>query len=106
MEQRPSAIEVVFYRACVNRDMSKDGTSISLSDTPTDFPSDLPALIEGLVRLKVDAILAQSSSAALAVKQFTTAIPIVVVVMADPVRLGLIASEADVMNFLARRRCS
>ena len=39
-EQRPSAIEVVFSRACVNWDMLKDGTSISLSDTPTDFPSD------------------------------------------------------------------
>ena len=72
-----------------------EGRDIDLVERYADgFPERLPALIEGLVRLKVDAILAQSSSAALAVKQFTTAIPIVVAVMADPVRLGLIASEA------------
>ena len=54
----------------------------------------LPALANELVQLKPNVILAENSSAAIGLRQFTTAIPIVVGVMADPVRLGLVASEA------------
>jgi putative ABC transport system substrate-binding protein len=72
-----------------------EGRDIDLVERYADgFLERLPALIEELVHLKADAILAQSTSAALAVKQFTTTIPILVATMADPVRLGLIASEA------------
>jgi ABC-type uncharacterized transport system substrate-binding protein len=72
-----------------------EGRDIDLVERYADgFSERLPPLIEELVHLKADAILAQSTSAALAVKQFTTTIPIVVATMADPVRLGLIASEA------------
>jgi len=53
----------------------------------------LPGLAADLVRLKVDVIVA-SSQAAVAAKQATTAIPIVMPVITDPVRLGLVASLA------------
>lgn len=53
----------------------------------------LPGLAADLVRLKVDVIVA-SSQAAVAAKQATTAIPIVMPIITDPVGLGLIASLA------------
>ena len=72
-----------------------EGRDIDLVERYADgFLERLPTITEELVRLKPDAILAQSTSAALVVKQFTTTIPIVGATMADPVRLGLIASEA------------
>jgi putative ABC transport system substrate-binding protein len=53
----------------------------------------LPGLAADLVRLKVDIIVA-SSQGAVAAKQATTIIPIVMPIITDPVRLGLVASLA------------
>ena len=53
-----------------------------------------PALAAELVRLKVDLIVASSTAEALAAKQATTTIPIVVITMHDPVKDGLVASLA------------
>ena len=53
----------------------------------------LPGLAADLVRLKVEVIVA-SSQGAVAAKQATTAIPIVMPIITDPVRLGLVASLA------------
>jgi putative ABC transport system substrate-binding protein len=53
----------------------------------------LRALAADLVRLKVDIIVA-SSQGAVAAKQATTVIPIVMPIITDPVRLGLVASLA------------
>jgi putative ABC transport system substrate-binding protein len=53
----------------------------------------LPALAAELVRLNVDVIVA-SSQAAVAAKRATSAIPIVMPVITDPVRLGLVSSLA------------
>lgn len=53
----------------------------------------LPDLAAELVHLKVDLIVA-SSQAAVAAKQATTTIPIVMPVITDPVTLGLVASLA------------
>jgi putative tryptophan/tyrosine transport system substrate-binding protein len=53
-------------------------------ERPTNLAADL-------VRLKVDVIVA-SSQAAVAARQATTVIPIVMPVITDPVRLGLVAS--------------
>src|SRR5262245_46481552 len=52
----------------------------------------LPRFAEELVRLKVDVILARSSSPALAAKRATTSIPIVFIPVADPVELRLVRS--------------
>jgi putative tryptophan/tyrosine transport system substrate-binding protein len=54
----------------------------------------LPDLAAELVRLKVDVLLASSPPAALAAKQATTTIPIVMLGVADPVKNGLVASLA------------
>jgi ABC-type uncharacterized transport system substrate-binding protein len=54
----------------------------------------LPGLAAELVRLNVDVIVTLATPGALAAKQATTTIPIVVASMADPARDGLVASLA------------
>src|SRR5262245_30829576 len=54
----------------------------------------LPELAGDLVRLKVDLIVAASAPSALAAKQATTTIPIVMTSPPDPVAVGLVASLA------------
>jgi putative ABC transport system substrate-binding protein len=54
----------------------------------------LPELAAELVRINVDVIVSPATPGALAAKQMTSTIPIVVAVMADPVRDGLVASLA------------
>jgi putative ABC transport system substrate-binding protein len=53
--------------------------------------SKLPDLAAGLVREKVDLIVAPAGSAAVAAKQATSSIPIVMIFPVDPVALGLVA---------------
>jgi putative ABC transport system substrate-binding protein len=57
-------------------------------------PDRVPALTADLVRLKVDVIVPAGEPGALAAKQATGTIPIVVPVMSDPVGTGLVASLA------------
>ena len=52
----------------------------------------LPALAAELVRLEVDLIVAPAGSAALAAKNATSSVPIVMIFASDPVELGLVAS--------------
>ena len=54
----------------------------------------LPALVEELLRLKVEVIVAVNTPAAQAAKKATKTIPIVIMRVADPVRSGLVASLA------------
>jgi len=54
----------------------------------------LPALAAELVKLNVDVIVTHSTPGALAAKQATTTIPIVMAAVADPVASGLVASLA------------
>jgi putative tryptophan/tyrosine transport system substrate-binding protein len=54
----------------------------------------LPALADELIRLKVDVLLAPSTIEAVAAKNATRTVPIVVVSAADPVAAGLIDSLA------------
>ena len=57
-------------------------------------PDRLPGLAAELVRLKVDILVAQSTASALAAKQATKTIPIVMAWVGDPVGSGLVASLA------------
>jgi putative tryptophan/tyrosine transport system substrate-binding protein len=57
-------------------------------------PERLPALAAELVALKVDVIVASSTVGALAAKQATRTLPIVLVGAADPVTSGLVTSLA------------
>jgi putative tryptophan/tyrosine transport system substrate-binding protein len=54
----------------------------------------LPALTEELVRLNVDAIVADASNSAREAKKVTTTIPIIMASGADPVAIGLVSSLA------------
>jgi putative ABC transport system substrate-binding protein len=54
----------------------------------------IPALIDELLRLKVDVLLVSASPAALAAKKATKTIPVVFYNVADPVALGLVDSLA------------
>src|SRR5712691_5058877 len=53
-----------------------------------------PALAADLMALKVDALVAMSTPAALAAKQATTITPTIMVAVSDPVGSGLVASLA------------
>ena len=53
-----------------------------------------PAVIEEIIQLKPDVIYASATMDAVAARKATSTIPIVCAALADPVRLGLIASEA------------
>lgn len=71
-----------------------EGQNIAVEHRWTDAGLEkLPALAAELVRLKVDIIVA-SSQAAVAARQATTEIPIVMPIITDPVRLGLVSSLA------------
>jgi putative ABC transport system substrate-binding protein len=54
----------------------------------------LPELAAELVRLKVDVIVTHAATGTLAAKQATTAIPIVMVNVGDPIAMGIVASLA------------
>jgi putative tryptophan/tyrosine transport system substrate-binding protein len=54
----------------------------------------LPALAEALAKLKPDVIVTQNTPAAIAAKNAAPALPIVSAVLAEPVRMGLVASYA------------
>jgi putative ABC transport system substrate-binding protein len=72
-----------------------EGTNITLEHRTADNKVErFPVLAAELVELHVDVILATNSLVALAAKQATSTIPIVVPVMGDPVGDGLVASLA------------
>src|SRR5206468_3321567 len=72
-----------------------EGQNLFIEYRPAEGQLDrFPALAADLVRLKVDLIVAGSTSAARAAQQATTTIPIVAPTMADPVGDGLVASLA------------
>jgi putative ABC transport system substrate-binding protein len=72
-----------------------EGQNFTLEFRSADGKADrLPDLAAELVRLPVDVIVATFTPCALAAKQATTTIPIVMAAVADPVGAGLVQSLA------------
>ena len=72
-----------------------EGSNISIEYRYADGVSErLPELVAGLLRLKVDVIVAEVTPAALAARQATSAVPIVMAAAGDPVEAGLVGSLA------------
>jgi putative ABC transport system substrate-binding protein len=72
-----------------------EGKNIAFEYRHADNKHDrLPALADELVRLKVDVIIATSTTAALAAKDATGTIPIVFLGAGDPIAAGLVESLA------------
>ncbi len=72
-----------------------DGRNIAIEARFAEGKTErLPELAAELVRLKMDVIVTSTTPAALAAKQATTTIPIVIGFAADPVRSRLVASLA------------
>src|SRR6266511_1542997 len=72
-----------------------EGHNIAIKFRTAEGQNDrLPALAAELVQLPVDVLVARSTDVAQAAKHATTTIPIVMVVDADPVATGLVASLA------------
>jgi len=73
-----------------------DGQNITFEHRDAAGRADrLPALADELVRLKVDVIVTQSNLAALAAKQATQTIPIVMAIAGDPVKAAVVGSLAS-----------
>jgi putative ABC transport system substrate-binding protein len=72
-----------------------DGQNIVIDYRPAELTGErLPLLAAELVRLKVDLLVVGLTQRALAAKNVTTTIPIVMVNVADPVESGLVSSLA------------
>jgi putative tryptophan/tyrosine transport system substrate-binding protein len=71
-----------------------EGRDFDIIIRPAGSTSELPKAAEQLVQLNPDVILAAASAAALAAKQATSTIPIVVAALGNPVALGLAASDS------------
>ena len=72
-----------------------EGRNLVIEDRDAERKRErLPALAAELVALKVDVIVASGTPAALAAKQATRTLPIVVTSIADPVTSGLVTSLA------------
>jgi len=73
----------------------REGQNIVIEYRYADgHPERLPALASELVGLKMDVIAVESTPAGLALKQATGTIPIVMTIVADPTKSGLVASLA------------
>src|SRR5262247_2130432 len=73
----------------------REGQSLVIEYRYADgHPDRLPALANELVGLKLDVIAAETTPASLALRQATGAIPIVMTIVSDPTKSGLVASLA------------
>jgi putative tryptophan/tyrosine transport system substrate-binding protein len=73
----------------------REGQNIVIEYRYADgHPDRLPALASELVSLKMDVIAVETTPASLALKQATGTIPIVMTIVADPTKSGLVASLA------------
>jgi ABC-type uncharacterized transport system substrate-binding protein len=85
----------VVFRAKLRELGYIEGKSVAYETRSADGKLDrFPALADELVRLKVDVLVASSTTEALAFKNATRMIPIVFYSVSDPVAIGLVDSLA------------
>jgi putative ABC transport system substrate-binding protein len=90
-----SAVPVDVFRQELSKLGWTEGKNIAIDYRFSEGKSErLPELAAELVRLKVDLIVVAGTPTAFAAKNATTAIPIVMINIPDPVALGLVASLA------------
>src|SRR5437773_9517203 len=90
-----SAVLVMAFRQEMSKLGWTEGKNIAIEYRFAEGKNDrLPELAADLVRLKVDLIVATGAPQALAAKGATTAIPIVITAVGDPVGSGLAGSLA------------
>jgi putative tryptophan/tyrosine transport system substrate-binding protein len=91
--QGPSAPNAQSFRARMAELGYVDGKNIQLEYIDAGgSAAKLDAAMEGLVRDKVDVIVAMCTPEALSAKKFTSTIPIVMTATGDPVKAGLVQS--------------
>jgi putative ABC transport system substrate-binding protein len=72
-----------------------EGTNVEfLHKYPAEQPDRYPVLARELVESNVDVAIAVTSNGAVALKQITSTIPVVFVIVPDPIGLGVVASLA------------
>jgi len=87
-------MSVHFWRACGNW-VTKEARDFDMAYRFADGHYDrLPSLARELADLDPDIFIAPATLQAVIIKKVTTTIPIIVPALADPVALGLIASES------------
>ena len=91
----PSAPIAAEFRQGLREHGYVEGQNIALEYRFADGKADrFPALAADLVRMNPDIIVTESTAAALAAKQATQTIPIVMAIVSDAVRAGLVAGLA------------
>ncbi len=93
--EAPPAADIEAFRQGLREHGYVEGKNIVVEYRWADGNEErLRAIVAELIRVKVDLIVASAPAAARAAKEATTTIPIVMVLVADPVAFGFVASLA------------
>jgi putative tryptophan/tyrosine transport system substrate-binding protein len=93
--ETPPPVDIEAFRQGLREHGYVEGTNIVIEYRWADGNEErLRSLVAELIRLKVDLIVASAPAATRVAKEETTTIPIVMVLVADPVAFGFVASLA------------
>ena len=93
--EAPPAVDIEAFRDGLRAHGYVEGTNVAIEYRWADGNEErLRSLVAELLRLKVDLIVTSAPAATRVAKEATTTIPIVMVLVADPVSFGFVASLA------------
>jgi putative ABC transport system substrate-binding protein len=93
--ERPPAVDIEAFREGLRAHGYVEGTNVVVEYRWADGNEEkLRSLVAELLRLKVDLIVTSAPAATRVAKEATTTVPIVMVLVADPVSFGFVASLA------------